>query len=188
LRKWIALVVAAAGLALAAAPGMAAESGPAGRSGLRDFTPSGSESVAPGTVGVRSSVVYEYKSGELEIMGEVWNRTTTRKANINVYVTWLDSAGDPIGSASEFAVLRELASGNVNPFRIFDADPPAGIDAYTIEAQPSSFRPSAADGVLEVVVTDVTEDTGTLVFDGHVVNHASFAVEARTTPAALSSR
>jgi S-layer homology domain len=168
------LLPATAGMALANEPADA----PRGEI-VRTFEAAptfGTAAVTPGTVGIKSSIGYEYGDGSSAIVGEILNLRTKRTINVLVSVIYLDGDNDELGSASEYVYLERTARGGVAPFVIENETGPPGTAAYLIEASAGSATSAAAGGALDISFGPTVVDDGFRYYEGTVSNPNPFDV------------
>jgi hypothetical protein len=168
------LLPATAGLALANEPGDAARGDV-----VRTFEAEptfGTAAVTPGTVGIKSSIGYEYGDGSSAIVGEIQNLRSTRTVNVLVSVIYLDGANDELGSASAYVYLERTARGGVAPFVIENETGPPGTVSYLIEASAGSATSAAAGGALDISFGPTVVDGGFRYYEGTISNPNAFDV------------
>ncbi len=170
-----------AGLALPASAGIVAAVQPeTGRgSAVGTFTEAprfGTAAVQDGTVGVKSSLGYEYGDGSTAIVGEILNLRTKRTINVLVTVTYLDADENQLGSLSDYVYLAQPNRGGVAPFVIFNPDGPAGTASYFIDASAGFATSKVVGGALDIAIGPEVVDGGFRYYEGTITNPNAFAV------------
>ena len=133
--------------------------------------------VPDGKVGVKSAFAWKYPDGTLYVVGEVLNRTTSRRRTPNLIVTYYGPGGAVLGSASEFAIGQSVASGAVAPFSIGNGYPPTGIASFKVVVDTTNVTTIVPAGSLDVVMGTSYVDGDYRVYPGSVVNPNAFPVE-----------
>jgi hypothetical protein len=180
----IGLLIAGLLLPMTAGLAAAAEPGSAGRGdivGTFEAAPTfGTTAVAPGTVGVKSSLGYQYGDGSTAIVGEILNLRTLRTINVLVTVTYLDADDDPIGTESAYVYLERTSRGGVAPFVIFNPDGPAGTVTYLVDASAGSSTSTVVGGALDIVEGPTVTDPDFRYYEGTITNPNAFVVTDMT--------
>lgn len=172
-----------AGLVLPALGGIAVAAEPAAGRGPAVGTFSeaprfGTAAVTDGTVGVKSSLGYEYGDGSTAIVGEIVNLRTKRTTDVLVTVTYLDAADPPnqLGTRSDYVYLAQPNRGGVAPIVIFNPDGPVGTASYFIDASAGSATSSVVGGALDIAIGPEVVDGGFRYYEGTITNSNAFAV------------
>ena len=141
----------------------------------------GQGELAPGTIGVASSIGY-IGGGTIAVVGEVWNRTTTRREFIEVEATLYNASDDVIGTLTDVVYVEQLAFGSRSPFVLFD-DAPAGAEDGTYSVEVSDNGTAIATpprGTYPLTVNPVQIDAGaeTRTYGGLIDNHTNYLTTA----------
>ncbi len=134
-----------------------------------------------GTLGFKSHLAWLYDDLSIAVVGEVLNNTTKRVTSVDLKVTWFDSS-DPganiLGSVSDAVIIDRVARGAVAPFVVYDATPPAGTAAYTIEFvdNPATTTTAVAGGGLTIDMGTSYVSGDTRYYPGVIKNPNAFAV------------
>lgn len=127
------------------------------------------DSVPLGTIGIRSSIGYV---GDLfVVVGEVWNRTSTRREFIKVEAGMYEGA-NLVGTIDEFVYVEQLAPGSISPFVLFTEGWPA-LDGYSVKVSGNGTAITAPPvGVLDFYTEPVVIDVGaeTRTYNGVINN------------------
>lgn len=136
----------------------------------------GSAAVAPGTVGVKSSIGYTYGDGSTAIVGEIQNRRSARTMNVLISVTYLDADDQPLGSQSAYVYLERTNVGGVAPFVVENEAGPPGTVSYLIEASAGSATSVAAGGALDIAFGPTVVVENFRYYEGTITNPNAFDV------------
>jgi hypothetical protein len=184
LRRLVAIVGAALVLAATvAAPAQAARPD-AGRSAhpsgvIKRLVPDRAPALTPvasGTVGIRSSLGWSYDDGSIAIVGEILNRTGTRRTDILITVTYYNASNAPLGTNSDHVALLRVADGMTGAFVVFDDSPPAGVATYTIATDAGTSTSARAGGGLDLLKGATVISAGTRTYNVKITNPNLFGV------------
>ena len=188
-----------AGLTLPAVAGLVAAAEPSDRADrdvVATFGPAssfGTAAVAPGTVGVKSSVGYQYGDGSTAVVGEILNLRTLRTRNVTVSVTYFRAAQgiEPgpveLGTASDIVLLAQTSRGGDGPFVVLftpEIDPasvppvPYAVSEYLIEVDGGAATTAVVGGVLDIVEGPQVVVTNLRYYEGTITNPNAFSVSA----------
>lgn len=136
----------------------------------------GTAAVAPGTVGVKSSLGYQYGDGSTAIVGEILNLRSLRTRNVLITVHYLDADENEIAQGTTTVSLDRIARGSVAPFVLFDLDGPAGTATFLIDASAGTSTSAVAGGALDVLPAPEVVEDGFRWYSGVISNPNAFAV------------
>lgn len=139
-------------------------------------TPSPVPTGTPGNLVVTRKSTWRYVTGgDIVLAGEVYNGFDYPVAGVTIRASYYSESNDLLATAIGFACLAAVPAGGDSPYDVFLVDPPAGIDAVTVEVTDYSGPPllfPPPEG-LEINVTDVYTDTrGDFHVAGEVVNNS----------------
>ncbi|MFP5341305.1 MAG: S-layer homology domain-containing protein [Candidatus Limnocylindria bacterium] len=136
----------------------------------------GTAAVAPGSVGVKSSLGYTYGDGSTAIVGEILNLRSERTGNVLITVHYLDADENEIATGTTTVSLDRIARGSVAPFVLFDPAGPAGTASFLIDASPGTSTSAVAGGALDVLPAAEVVDGGFRYYEGTIANPNAFDV------------
>ncbi len=137
----------------------------------------GPDSVGSGTVDLVSGVWWLDTSGYLNVAGEVFNGTSSRRQYVGVAATVRDADGVVIDTLSTYADIDQLAPGMNSSFWTLDTAPP-GADSVEVAVTSGYAVSTAPKGTVAVTLgAPFTDGYGWRHYPGIIENLASFSVE-----------
>lgn len=132
-------------------------------------TPSPVPTGTPGDMVVTRKSAWHYiRGGGIVVAGEVYNGFDYPVGGVAIRASFYSESNDLLATEMGFTCLAAVPAGGDSPYSVFLADPPAGIDAVTVEVTDYSGPPllfPPPEG-LEINVTDAYTD---MLGDFHVV-------------------
>jgi hypothetical protein len=107
---------------------------------------------------VRGMSLYETPVGSLWCLGEIANTTTFTLTNVQVHVTLLDAAGNPLTEADAFASADILPAGERSPFGILFTNPPPDWASAQSTILRGEAAGALADSSVPITVSDLQRE------------------------------
>ncbi len=104
--------------------------------------------------GVQGIAFYETPVGSLWCLGEIVNPTDFTLTNVQVHVTLLDAAGEPLTEADAFAAADLIPPGERSPFGILFTTPPPGWTSPQVTIVRGEAAGALADSYVPIAVTE----------------------------------
>jgi hypothetical protein len=104
---------------------------------------------------VRGVSLHETPVGSLWCLGEIANTTTVTLTNVQVRVTILDAAGNPLAEADAFAAADIIPAGERSPFGLLFTNPPpdwASAQATILRGEEAG---ALTDSYVPITVSDL---------------------------------
>jgi murein DD-endopeptidase MepM/ murein hydrolase activator NlpD len=108
----------------------------------------------PQPIQVQGTASYETPVGSLLVLGEVANTTAVTLTNVQVQVTLIDAAGEPLVDTNTFAPLDLLAPGARSPFSILFTTPPSDWVNYQVTVIRGQKAGALASGYVPISVVE----------------------------------